>query len=162
MKILFSAALVMSAMNSTGQSADTGDMAMLRKLNATFIHNFVTNDTVSHSKIIHPGFVCISSTGRKIGRKEYLEDWLHGFDGFVYWDYRDEQITIYGTMALVRAQNKYTFIKDGKSFSGMSMYTDTYIKEGGQWICVQAQLLNVSPEHYSSDETIVRKYEFQK
>jgi ketosteroid isomerase-like protein len=162
MKLLFSAALLMAAMNNHGQSAPPDDMARLRSLNATFIHNFVTNDTVSHSKIIHPAFVCINSLGRKIERKEYLQDWLHGFDGFVYWDYRDEQISIYGNTALVRSQNKYVFMKDGKEVTGMSMYTDTYIKENGEWKCVQAQLLRVSPENYSSDETIVRKYDFRK
>lgn len=40
------------------------DMQELKFLNATFINNFVTNDTVSHSKIIHNDFVCITSTGQ--------------------------------------------------------------------------------------------------
>jgi ketosteroid isomerase-like protein len=162
MKIIFSAALLLAAIHCDGQSSGADDLSRLKALNATFIHNFVTNDTVSHSKIIHPDFVCINSTGKMIGRKEYLDDWLHGFDGFIYWDYRNEQISIFGNMALVRAQNKYTFIKDGKEFSGMSMYTDTYIKEGGEWKCVQAQLLKVSPENCSGDETIVRKYDLRK
>lgn len=144
------------------QEKNQDDLLSLRTLNAKFIHNFVTNDTVSHSKIIHPLFVCITSEGRLVKRKEYLNYWLHGFDGYVYWDYRDEQITIFGNTALVRSQNKYVIEKDGKEISGMSIYTDTYIKEHGEWKCIQAQLGNVTPANYAGDETIIRKYDFRK
>lgn len=144
----------------TGQAV-ASDLEQLKKLNATFIHNFVTNDTVSHSKIIHPAFVCITSTGKMINRKDYLTDWLHGFDGFVYWDYRNEMISVYGNTALVRAQNKYVLLKDGKEITGMSMYTDTYVKENGEWKCVQAQLCKVLPENFAGDETIIRKYDYR-
>ena len=43
----------------------------------------------------------------------------------------------------------------------MSMYTDVYIKENGEWKCVQAQITKVSPENYSGDETIVKKYDYR-
>ena len=131
------------------------DMAQLKVLNAKFINNFVTNDSAAHSRIIHRDFVCISSTGEYIDRQKYLDGWAHGFDGFKYWDYRDENIKIFGSTALVHAKNKYVVMRDGKEITGMSMYTDVYVKENGQWKCVQAQIAKVSPENYSSDETIV-------
>jgi hypothetical protein len=53
-------------------------------------------------------------------------------------------------------------IRDGKESTGMSMYTDTYIKENGEWKCVQAQLSKLAPEFYPGDETIVRKYDYRK
>jgi hypothetical protein len=37
----------------------TETMDELRALNARFIHNFVTNDVVSHDAILHPGFINI-------------------------------------------------------------------------------------------------------
>jgi hypothetical protein len=143
-----------------GQPVKT-DMEQLKMLNATFIHNFVTMDTISHSKIIHPDFICISSDGRYINRKDYLDWWQHGFDGYKYWDYRDEQIKVFGSMALVHACNKWIVMREGKETTGMSMYTDTYIKENGQWKCVQAQITKLSPENYPGDETIVRKYDYR-
>lgn len=159
--MIFSAALLLSAVQGQGQSA-TDDMATLKKLNATFIHNFVTNDVASHSRIIHPQFVHISSTGKIVSREAYLEEWKHGFDGFVYWDYRNEQISVFGNTALVRSQNKYVLVKDGREITGLSMYTDIYIKENGEWKCIQAQLLQAGPEYFGSDDTIVRKYDFRK
>lgn len=161
MKTLFSAAMLLSALQGAGQSGDD-DRAVLQKLNATFIHNFVTNDVASHSRIIHPSFVHISSNGKITGRKEYLEEWAHGFDGFIYWDYRNESISIVGNTAMVRSQNKYILVKDGRQISGISMYTDTYVKENGQWTCIQAQLLRPEPEYFGGEETIVRQYDFRK
>ena len=143
------------------ESYDT-DVARLRELNAKFINNFVTNDSASHSRIIHKDFVCITSDGGYINRMDYLNWWAHGFNGYKYWDYRDENIKLFGNTALVRAKNKYVVLRDGKEITGMSMYTDIYIKEAGQWKCIQAQITKVSPENYSDDETIVKKYDFMK
>jgi ketosteroid isomerase-like protein len=161
-KIINNFFLIFLLSQSHAQQNNSSDMEALKELNAKFINNFVTNDTVSHSKIIHKDFVCISSAGQCINRKDYLEGWLHGFDGFTYWDYRDENIKIFGNTALVHARNKYMFIRDGKETTGMSMYTDVYVKENGEWKCVQAQISKVSPEFYTGDETIVRKYDYRK
>jgi len=140
-------------------AAQDSDMEILKKLNAKFIHNFVTDDVAAHSLIIHKDFIRISSEGEFTGRKKYLEDWAHGFGDTKYWDYRNEDIKIFGNMALVHSQNKCIVIKDGKEMISYWMYTDTYIKENGAWKCVQAQIGRVSPENFAGDETIVRKYD---
>jgi len=158
--------LFVAVLISFAASAQNDDRATLSKLNATFIHNFVTNDTVSHNKIIHPDFVYISSGGNVIPRKEYMRDWAHGFDSkvFKYWDYRDETIRIFGstgtgaTFALVRSINKFTTVNNGKETTGMTIYTDTYIKENGIWRCVQAQITKLDPKFYRGDDKIARKY----
>ncbi len=140
--------------------AQDDDLVVLKKLNARFIHNYVTNDVASHDQILHPGFVCITSQGAWVGREAYLKAWATGFDPnvVVYWDYRDEKITVIGVTALVRSVNKYTILVNGKPSTGMSQYTDTYVKENGVWKCVQAQITNVAPENYPPDDRIVRKY----
>ncbi|MGZ5222443.1 MAG: nuclear transport factor 2 family protein [Chitinophagaceae bacterium] len=158
-KLIYTVSLFPGILQAAAQERE---MAELKRLNAKFIPNFVTNDTVSHSQIIPMDFVCITSEGQSIDRKQYLENWAHGFDGFKYWDYRNEDIKIFGNTALVHSQNKYIVVRDGKEITGMSMYTDTYIKENGQWKCVQAQLSKVAPEYFARDETIVRKYDYNQ
>jgi ketosteroid isomerase-like protein len=160
--INFLAIICVTANGSFAQSRDA-DLAQLRKVNATFIHNFVTNDTASHNRIIHKDFVCISEQGTVVPRDAYLKAWAHGFDMKVYkyWDYREEKIRLFGDMALVRAVNKYIIINDGKEVTGMTIYTDTYVRVNGQWRCVQAQITPVSPENFRGDDSIVRKYENQ-
>lgn len=141
--------------------AQQTDLGALKKLNAKFIHNFVTNDTASHSRIIHRDFIHVSSTGKYTARKDYLENWAHGFNGIVYWDYRDEDIRIFGNTALIHSQNKCISIENGKEVISFWMNTDTYINENGEWKCIQAQIAKVSPENYAADETIVRKYDYR-
>lgn len=137
-----------------------GTMDRLRALNARFIHNFVTRDVASHDAILHPGFINIWSTGQRLDRAGYLKYWATAFDPkvIVYWDVRDELITVVGNVALVRATNKHTRRRDGKEVTGMTMYTDTYLFEDGAWKCIQAQLTPVAPEHQPADDTIVSVY----
>lgn len=156
--VLLTAVFIAFSFSSAFSQED--DLAVLKKLNARFIHNFVTNDVPSHDQIIHKDFICINRDGKWINREAYLKAWATGFDPsvIVYWDYRNEKITIIGNTALVRSVNKYIVARDGKETTAMSQYTDTYVKENGTWKCIQAQLTTVAPENYPGDETIVRKY----
>lgn len=118
------------------------DLATLSRLNEKFIKNFVTQDTVSHSQIIHKDFVCIESSGAIVGRKKYMRDWATGYkdSGYTTFSMTDEFIRIFGNMALIRSRTQYTAIRDGATISGGTIYTDTYVKENGKWQCVQAQI----------------------
>jgi len=141
-------------------AADDDALSRLRALNARFIHNFVTNDVASHRRITHPDFVCVTSKGGRMTREDYLTRWATGFDPevIVYWDYRDERISVFATTALVWSVNKHTVITDGRPVTGMTAYTDTYVLDDGEWTCVQAQLTPVAPEDWPPDETILRRY----
>lgn len=124
------------------QAKSEDDRKQLSALNALFIKNFITNDTVSHNKIIHKDFVYISIAGKIVNRHEYMNAWARGYNQEIdkSFEYRDEFIRIFGNMALVRANTFYTFLENGKLVEGKTVYTDTYIKENGRWWCVQAQI----------------------
>ncbi len=139
---------------------DAATMNELRALNARFIHNFITNDVASHDAILHPAFMNIWPNGQRWDRASYLKYWATAFDPdvIVYWDVRDELITVIGDVALVRSANKAIRRRDGQDVMGMTTYTDTYLRENGRWTCIQAQIGPVAPEHYPSDDTIVSIY----
>jgi len=147
-------------MTTTSHASIHGDLPALRALNKRFIHNFVTNDVASHDAILHPLFRTISPTGNHMDRAAYLRHWASGFNPEVitYWDMRDERITLVGDMALITAANKWIRVREGVESTGMTCYTDTYVRSSGEWLCVLAQLTSVAPENYPSDETIVVKY----
>ena len=132
----------------------------LRAVNAHFIHNFITRDVASHDALLHPDFINITPTGQRWDRATYLTYWATAFDPkvVIYWDVRDEVITVIGNVALVRSTNKHVRRRDGKDVTGMTMYTDTYLFANGAWKCIQAQLTAVAPEFYSPDDTIVSVY----
>ena len=121
------------------------DEDVLSELNHRFIQNFIKMDTAAHNEIIHQNFVCINGNGTIADRKEYMKGWANGYNaaGYSKFGYTDEDIRIFGDMALVRAKTVYTKNVDGKEVSGNSMYTDTYIKQNGRWWCVQAQITPV-------------------
>ena len=158
-KITASLPFFLASLWSNAQS-DSVDLSQLKALNAKFIHNYVTNDAASHDKILHEKFQYINSQGKWVNRKDYLEGWKTGFDPekIIYWDYRMERISIFGNTALVRSVNKFILLDGGEETTGMAQYTDTYIKEGGVWKCIQAQITNVTPENYPAENTIVRSY----
>jgi hypothetical protein len=135
-------------------------VAELKALNARFIHNYVTNDVKSHDAMMHPEFVCIGPKGVRQNRADYLRQWATQFDPevVVYWDVRDEVITIIDNVALVRSTNKRTIRRDGSDTTSMSTYTDTYLRQKGQWKCIQAQIQALPPESYPGDDTIVSVY----
>ncbi|HMV26387.1 MAG TPA: nuclear transport factor 2 family protein [bacterium] len=126
-------------MNLTDEETDR---KILSALNAQFIKNYITNDTTSHSKLIHKDFVCIEGDGTILNREEYLKGWAHGYDPniFISFTYQDELIRIFGNVALVRSKNVYSRMIQGKVVNGSTIYTDTYYKENGQWHCIQAQI----------------------
>jgi hypothetical protein len=136
------------------------DIDILKALNARFIHNFITNDVASHDAMLHPRFLYINAAGRRIERAPYLVDWATGFDpdAIPYWDTRDERIDIFGDMALVRAANRYVSVEGGTESIGMAAYTDVYVREGGKWLCAQAQITDVAQADWPGDETVLNVY----
>lgn len=94
----------------------------LKAINARFIENFINNDVAAHDALLHPRFIAIRSDGTRVGRADYLKAWASGFDpGFiVYWDVRDELITLVGNVALVRAANKHVLRHPGHDEMGMT------------------------------------------
>jgi ketosteroid isomerase-like protein len=144
----------------TAAAVQTDAMTDLKALNARFIHNFITNDVKSHDALLHPRFINMTSKGARVSRQDYLKRWATQFDPevYLYYDIRDELITIFDNVALVRATNKATIRRDGTESTAMTSYTDAYLRENGEWKCIQAQITTVAPENYPGDETIVSVY----
>ncbi len=53
---------------------------------------------------------------------------------------------------------RWVRVRDGTETVGMTRYTDTYLLEGGKWLCVLAQLTQVAPDCYPPDSTIVVRH----
>ena len=123
------------------------DEATLLSINRQFIKNFLNNDTLEHNKIIHPSnFLFIGTNGKLLDRNDYMQAWAHGYDKTITqkFDLEEVQVRIFDNMALIVAKTKDIKIKDGGYVTGETRYTDTYIKEKGEWRCVQVQLTRVS------------------
>jgi hypothetical protein len=146
MKQLLLLILLPGAGLSTFAQASKDETALL-SINRQFIRNFLNNDTVEHNKIIHPSnFLFIGTSGKLLDRNEYMQAWAHGYDKTIMpeFDLENVQIRIFDNMALIVAKTKDKKIKDGTYITGETRYTDTYIKEKGEWKCVQVQLTRIA------------------
>ena len=138
-------AMMSFAQNSTQVLG--GDEETLLKINHQFIRNFLNNDTIEHNKIIHPlHFLFIGKDGKLANRNEYMKGWADGYDKNTMPEFalQEEQVRIFGEMALIVAKTRDKTLKDGKWVTGETRYTDTYIKEKGEWKCVQVQLTKMT------------------
>lgn len=75
-----------------------------------------------------------------------MKGWSSAYthSGYTDFSYTDETIRIFGDVALVRSKTVYTKKLGDKVVKGNSVYTDTYKKENGSWLCVQAQITPVA------------------
>jgi Domain of unknown function (DUF4440) len=123
------------------------DEEALVAINRQFIKNFINNDTIEHSKIIHSNFLFIGTDGRLSDRQTYLNGWAHGYDKTVMpeFDLEEVQIRVFGNMALIVAKTRDKSLRNGKWIIGESRYTDTYLKEKGEWKCIQVQMTRMPP-----------------
>jgi hypothetical protein len=82
-------------------------------------------DVASHDAITHPQFVCLSSNGKYTEKSAYLAYWATAFDPdvVIYWDTRDERISVFGDTALVCATNKHTLRQNGQDTTGVTACT---------------------------------------
>jgi ketosteroid isomerase-like protein len=121
------------------------DRKKLSELNAIFIKNFVTQDVASHAQLIHEDFVCIENNGSLVNREVYLKRWATDYEksNLDTFYHTDENIRIFGNVALVRSKSVFTYFKDGTKETGYSIYVDTYLKENGIWRCIQAHMTPV-------------------
>jgi len=127
--------------------ASKNDETVLLSINRQFIRNFLNNDTVEHTKIIHPtNFLFIGTNGQLLDRREYMQAWAHGYDKAVMpeFDLEEVQVRMFDNMALIVAKTKDKKIRDGAYVTGETRYTDTYVKENSEWKCVQVQLTRVA------------------
>jgi ketosteroid isomerase-like protein len=124
------------------ENASKNDEAALVAINRQFIKNFINNDTVEHTRIIHPNFLFIGKDGSLHDRNEYMAGWAHGYDQKIIPEFvlEEVQVRIFDDVALIVAKTRDKTMKDGQWTIGETRYTDTYIKENGEWKCVQVQL----------------------
>ena len=119
-------------MNDTKQS--TEDLAVLEKLNLDYIHSDQFNDVKRFSEFLAEDFI-IQTPGVTRNRAEWL-DYIAKPRPFKDLAVHDVNIRILSDVALIHARATYTMLADGVDQE--ALYTDTYQKREGTWVCVAA------------------------
>src|ERR1044071_1253067 len=119
-------------MNDTTQSAD--DLAILEQLNLDYIHSDEASDAKRFSEFLAEDFI-VQTPGVTRNREEYLE-YIAKPRPFKDLALLEARIRILGDVALIHGRAKYTLLADGVDQE--ALYTDTYQKREGTWVCVAA------------------------
>ena len=119
-------------MNDTKQS--TEDLAILEQLNRDYVHSDQFNDVKRFSEFLAEDFI-VQTPGVTRNREEFL-DYIAKPRPFKNLAVHDVNIRILSDVALIHARATYTTLADGVDQE--ALYTDTYQKREGTWVCVAA------------------------
>jgi Domain of unknown function (DUF4440) len=118
--------------NDTRQSAE--DRAILEQLNNNYIHSDQFNDVARFSEFLAEDFID-QRPGVTRNRAEFL-DYIAEPRPFKDLAVHDVNIRILSDVALIHGRATYTTLADGVEQE--ALYTDTYQKREGTWVCVAA------------------------
>jgi hypothetical protein len=119
-------------LNDTKQSAE--DLAILAQLNNDYVHSDQFNDVQRFSEFLAEDFI-VQTPGVTRNREEFLE-YIAKPRPFKDLAVHDVNIRILSDVALIHARATYTMLADGVHQE--ALYTDTYQKREGTWVCVAA------------------------
>src|SRR5258708_10453736 len=117
-------------MNDTKQSAE--DLTILEKLNNDYVHSDQFNDVKRFGEFLAEDFI-VQTPGVTRNRDEFL-DYIAKPRPFKDLAVHDVNIRILSDVALIHARATYTMLADGVDQE--ALYTDTYQKRDGTWVCV--------------------------
>lgn len=120
-------------MNETEQSK--ADVAILDQLNQDYVHSDQFNDVKRFGELLADDFIA-QTPGVTRDRGEFLE-FIAKPRPFKDLAVHDVKIRLLDDeVALVHGRATYTMLADGAHQE--ALYTDTYQKRGGTWVCVSA------------------------
>lgn len=119
-------------MNETKGSSE--DLAILDQLNEDYVRSDQASDAQRFSEFLAEDFI-VQSPGVSRNRAEYLE-YIARPRPFKDLAVHDVNIRILSDVALIHGRATYTLLADGTTQE--ALYTDTYQKRDGTWVCVSA------------------------
>ena len=119
-------------MKETKQS--TADLALLDQLNRDYVHSDQFNDVKRFSEFLAEDFI-VQTPGVTRNRAEFLE-FIAKPRPFKDLAVHDVKIRLLGDVALIHGRATYSMLADGVGQE--ALYTDTYQKRDGTWVCVSA------------------------
>jgi ketosteroid isomerase-like protein len=112
----------------------TEDVAILEQLNLDYVHSDQASDAKRFSEFLAEDFI-VQTPGVTRNLEEYLE-YIAKPRPFKDLAVHDVRVRILSDVALIHARATYTMLADGTEQE--ALYTDTYQKRQGTWVCVAA------------------------
>jgi len=113
-----------------------GDEAALKALEEKWDAANLKGDTATLSAIFVDTFISTSNEGKARTKAEILAQLKSGEVKYETSKVDDMKVFVYGDAAVVNGRWKAKFVEKGKLVDDSERFTDTYIRQNGQWRCV--------------------------
>jgi hypothetical protein len=120
----------------SAKAAAAAELALLTDLNTGYVRSVQESDTRWFDEHLAPDFLCTNSDGSLLDRRAFLEHVAHPA---TIKDLKAHDVAVrrFGDTAIIHARTTYTR-PDGTA--GASRYTDVWVRRGGRWLAVAAQV----------------------
>ena len=112
------------------------DRDQLVDLNRDYIRSVQNSDVRRFDEILAEDFLCSNPDGSLVDRQAFLEQTARPVK-IANLEAHDVVVRIMGDVALIHARTTYTG-PDGRP--GAGRYTDVWVRRGGRWLAVSAQV----------------------
>jgi ketosteroid isomerase-like protein len=123
----------------SGRDPEGEDLAVLKKLNESYVQAFRDSDTAWYDKHLARDYVVVYPDGSYHDRSGALANFAEPMFATHMKSFSLDQVRIrrFGDVALIHAQN-VAELKDGRKLT--SRYTDIWHKQDGRWLCIAAHI----------------------
>ena len=130
--------LVMGGAIAQTKSAG-GDEAALKAIEEKWDAANMKGDTATLAAIFVDTFITTNSEGKTRTKAEALAQVKSGEIKYETSKVEDMKVYVYGDAAVVNGRWKAKFVEKGKPVDTTERFTDTYVRQNGQWKCVASQ-----------------------
>ena len=116
-----------------------GDEAALKAIEEKWDAANLKGDAAALGAIFADTFISTSSEGKVRTKAEMLAQLKSGEMKYQTSKVDDMKVFVYGDAAVVNGRWKAKFVEKGKTVDATERFTDTYVRQGGQWRCVASQ-----------------------
>lgn len=105
----------------------------------------LTQDRAAMERMTADDLVFIEGSGKRSGKREFIEGWMAPGDRFDPITLVDRTVTILGPDAfMVSAQTVLSGTSGGQRFASKFRFTDTFRRDGGVWRAVHIQVTRMA------------------
>ena len=121
----------------------SGDEAALMAIEAKWDAASLGNDTAALAGIYSDRFISINTDGKVRTKAEVLGPMKSGDVKYQVAKADEMKVYLYGDTAIVSGRWTGKFIEKGKHVDATERFTDTFVRQNGQWKCVASHASSI-------------------
>ena len=122
------------------QAASQGDESRIIALENLWNQVQLSHDAEAMGKMLHPDFVFTDYDGTVMNKQVFLTSIRDPYNKLTVEVSDDMKLHRFGDTVIVTGATHEKGMLKGKAYEHYGRFTDTWIKQNGEWLCVASQL----------------------